>query len=206
MDAYIYLQGMSADSMMTLLSALREDVKLSDDDRAKGSIRAVGSITGEYDAIVFAESDSLEGLQRVVLERLRGNAAVPVTETYLALDVPPPTEPHCSPPAAQPGQPPPKSVPDAPKRRLPSLPFDALINLSCEPGWAQWVYWDLFCNLPGNPVGPGLQGERLTTGPWDILVELGANTAEALAGYIVQVRGWSRVIGSSAAAMTLLVP
>src|SRR5207244_12857118 len=107
-DAYICLQRMSADSMLTRLSALREDVELSDDDRAKGSIRAVGSLTGEYDAIVFAESDSLEGLQRVVLERLRGNAAVPVTETYLALEVPPPTAPHCSPPAAQPGQPPPQ--------------------------------------------------------------------------------------------------
>ncbi len=206
MDAYIYLQGVSADSMRFLLSALRSELAMSDEDKTAGSIRAVGSITGEYDAIVFAEGDSLEGLQRVVLERLRGDVSVPVTETYLALDVPPPAEPHCSPPAAQPGQPTPKALPDAPKRRMPALPFGAVVNLSCEPGWAQWVYWDLFCNLPGNPVGPGLQGERLTTGSWDILVELGANTAPDLAAFVVQVRGWAHVLASSAAAMTLLVP
>src|SRR2546425_2522872 len=115
MDAYIYLQGMSADSMLTLLSALREDVELSDDDRAKGSVRAVGSLTGEYDAIVFAQSDSLEGLQRIALKGLRGDAAIPVTETYVALDVPPPAEPHCT-PSSNPGA---KAVPDAPKRRTP---------------------------------------------------------------------------------------
>lgn len=199
MDAYIYLQGMSASSMETLLSALREDLELSDEDKANGSIRAVGSITGEYDAIVFAEGDTLESLQKVVLERLRGSVAVPVTETYLALEISGSSAP-CSPP------PPAKAVPDAPKRRNPMLAYDALINLSCEPGWAQWVYWSLFCTLPGNPVGPGLQGEALTTGPWDILVELGANTAADLASFVVQVRGWPHVIGSSAAAMTLLVP
>lgn len=198
MDAYIYLQGMSASSMETLLSALRDDLELSDDDKAAGSIRAVGSITGEYDAVVFAQGDTLEGLQRVVLERLRGTVAVPVTETYIALEVSDSSAPCALPPGG-------KAMPDAPKRRSP-LPADGLVNLLCEPGWASWVYWDLFCTLPGNPSGPGLQGERLTTGPWDILVELGANTTTDLANFIVQVRGWPHVIGSSAAVMTLLVP
>jgi hypothetical protein len=198
-DAYIYLQGMSAESMTALLSALREDVVLSDEDRAKGAIRAVGSITGEYDAIVFAEGDSLEALQRVALQRLRGGAAIPVTETYLALEVSSTSSP-CTP---GPGQ---KAAPDAPKRRTPPLAFGALVNLQVETGWARWVYWDLFCHLPGNPVGPGLQGEALTTGPWDLLVEVGANTLADLSGFVADVRGWAHVIGSSAAAMTLLVP
>jgi len=205
MDAYIYLQGMSEASMETLLKRLRDDLALSDEDRAKGSVRAVGSLTGEYDAIVFAQSDSLEGLQRIALKDLRGDAAIPVTETYVALDVPPPAEPHCT-PTSKPGDPPPKPVPDAPKRRTPQLDFDTLVNLQVEPGWARWVYWDLFCHMSGNPTGPGLQGEALTTGPWDLLVEVGANTAPALAGFVADARGWAHVQTSSAAAMTLLVP
>jgi hypothetical protein len=81
-----------------------------------------------------------------------------------------------------------------------------LMNVKAEAGWALWLYWDLFCNLPGNPSGPGLQGIRLTTGPWDLLVELGANTSADLAGYILQVKSWPHVVGTASAAMSLSTP
>ena len=200
MDAYVYLKGLSAASLETIVDALRTDLALSDEERAKGGIRAVASVTGEYDAVLFVEGDTIEALGRVVLTRLRGTAGVPLTETYIALDVPPPTDPHCSPAAGG------AAVPDAPKRRTPALAFEALMNVKTEAGWAEWVYWDLFCNLPGNPVGPGLQGERLTTGYWDILVELGANTATDLAAFILQVKRWPHVVDTAPAAMSLLVP
>src|SRR6266705_1674400 len=87
-----------------------------------------------------------------------------------------------------------------------ALGTETYIALEAPPeisGAAVAVFWDLFHKLPGNPSGPGLQGEALTTGPWDILVELGANTHTDLSRFILAVRGWPAVIDSSAAEATI---
>jgi hypothetical protein len=175
-----------------------EDQDKLGEGRAQGVIRAVAITTGEYDAVVFVEAGDLDRIQRVVLDRVRQQAGATATETYIALEAPP----EISGAAAASGGPL-LLVPDAPKRRYPLLAFDALINVKADTGQAVAVFWDLFHRLPGNPSGPGLQGEALTTGPWDILVELGANTHADLSRFILTVRGWPGVIDSSAAEATI---
>jgi hypothetical protein len=201
MDSYVYLRNVDPSALEKLLGMVLEDGEKSDQDREQGVIRALALTTGEYDAVAFVEAGSLERIQGVVLERIRRQAGASSTETYIALEAPPIVAGGAGPDTG--GGAPPKSAPDAPKRRLPLLPHDALINLKAETGQAVHVFWDLFGNLPGNPTGPGLQGEALTTGPWDILVELGANTHEDLSRFITAVRGWQHVVDSSAAEVTI---
>jgi DNA-binding Lrp family transcriptional regulator len=201
MDSYVYLRQVSPESLQKLVEMLGEDKGLTDEDRAGGAIRALGVLTGEYDAVVFVEAGDLEGIERVVLERIRGDAGVAMTETYLALEVPPEISGGAAPPPSGGLH---KVVPDAPKRRMPAMAFEATINVKAEPGQAEWVFWDLFHNLPGNPVGPGLQGEALTTGPWDILVELGADTYQDLSNFILRVKRWTHVVNTAPAGVTLL--
>ncbi len=200
MDSYVYLRGVGTGALEKLLGMHLEDRDKLGEDREEGVIRAVAVTTGEYDAVVFVEAGDLDRIQRVVLDRIRQQAGALGTETYIALEAPPEISGAAAAPSPEGAL---LLMPDAPKRRYPMLAFDALINVKTVAGQAVAVFWDLFHKLPGNPSGPGLQGEALTTGPWDILVELGANTHTDLSRFILAVRGWPAVIDSSAAEATI---
>jgi hypothetical protein len=209
MDAYVYLKQVTEDSLDKLVEMLGEDRTLSDEDREEGAIRAVGLLTGADDAVIFVEAARIEGIQRLVLQRIRKQAGVPLTETYLALDAPgecekgPPCPPNPEQPPPQPGDPPPLECPDAPKRRAP-LDFHSVIKVKAKHGLVREAFWDLFCKLPGNPIGPGLQGEARTTGYWDMLVEVGAYTPDKLSDFIERVKRNEYVADTEPAGMTLL--
>ena len=206
MDAYVYLRQVSPASLHVLVDMLRADRTLSDEERAKGAIRAVGQVTGEYDAVAFVEAETIEGILGVQ-QRIRSQTGVPFTETALALAPPSEIQPPCRPnpeqPPPQPGDPPPLTGPEAPKRRQP-LNFDMLINVKAKPGLADKVFRDFFCKLPGNPIGPGLQGEARTTGRWDMKVEVAADTYERLCDFIDRVMNDPDVAETEVEGMVLL--
>src|SRR5436853_577441 len=77
MDAYVYLKQVSPASLQRLLELLGVD-------RARGAIRALGVLTGEYDAIAFVEAERLEGIRRVVRDVIRCEAGILRTKTSVA--------------------------------------------------------------------------------------------------------------------------
>jgi AsnC-like helix-turn-helix protein len=153
-NAYVFV----ADAHEGDLDRLRSLVPAGESDmmsQAPG-VRAVGMLNGPYDAIVAVGVDTLDELSRLVMNDIRGGQS-PSTNTAIAIRPFPP------------GRPIPMS-PDLP-------PVVAFVRIRVERGRGDEV-------LEAVQEISGLVGAVLVAGNFDLLLEFGGDSVDAVAAVL----------------------
>lgn len=147
-------------------------------DAARSGVRAVGMLSGPYDAIAAVGVDTLDDLRRVVLQDIRGGES-PRTETAIAL------------------RPLPMKIPMSPD--LP--PVVAFVRAHVERGRGRAA-------LDAVEGLPGFVGAALVAGRFDMLVEFGGASVDEVARVLTEelprVEGIYRTVTSLASEVVQL--
>jgi len=151
MEAYVFVR----DASLGVVNALKEL-----HDTYPDEIRAVATLTGEFDAIVFIAVDSLEQLSDAVFGRIRGEAGAVGTETAIFLAGP--LQPIAG---GSNGESVMSPIPMWPKRGI-LAEYEAIVRARTVAGSAKAAMQEI-------SEMPGVLGVAAVTGNFDVLVELG---------------------------------
>ena len=151
MEAYVFIR----DADLGVVNALVELHETYPDQ-----IRAVATLTGEFDVIVFLTADSVGDLSDLVFDKIRGEAGAVGTETAIFLAGP--LQPIGGGSNGESGSP---IVPMWPKRGL-LMEYEAIVRARTVAGSAKEVMQEI-------AEMEGVIGVAAVTGNFDLLVELG---------------------------------
>jgi hypothetical protein len=137
-------------------------------------------MTGAYDALAFVDVESINQLEELVRDKIRGEAGARGTETSVALYGPDgegglaatftPLWPHRG------------IVPD----------HEVLARIRCQSGMASAVIQEL-------THVQGFHAAAIVAGPFDILLELGAPSVDELGDDLLNVNGVNGILWSDSA-------